>query len=346
MNVPRFDTLTRLLGKTPSRRVLLPLLGNLLAAPLLGLGPTDAKKKKKNKATLCLDGQTIQASKRKKRKLLKRGATLGECPPPPGCTPTCAANACSGDNGCGGVCGCAAGFLCHAGVCQTCSVICDSSGTACGDALKTVLAGGGTVYACPGRYVGNFTVGNGALIGAGQGDNPATSTILDASGNGVVVFVAPTIVAALHGLRLTGGNVPASAGGGINNNGTVTATSCTVDQNHSGIAGGGIAHVSGGKLTLNACTVSRNTSPGDGGGIYTFGGAMTIMGTAINGNKGKNGGGLYIQHPATFDSACSITGNTASGTGGGIHSAAGAVTLGGATVSGNTPNNCHNVAGC
>ncbi len=68
MDAPRFDALTRLLGASPSRRALLPALGGLLTTPLLGFVPAGSKKKKKGKkSTLCLDGQTVQASKKKKK---------------------------------------------------------------------------------------------------------------------------------------------------------------------------------------------------------------------------------------------------------------------------------------
>lgn len=327
MNPRAIDTLTRLLGHAPSRRVMLPVLGGLLTTPLLGFVPAAARKKKKGKkSTLCLDGQTVQASKKKKKKLLKSGATAGACPaPPPGCTPTCAGNVCGGDDGCGGMCGCAAGSICHEGVCHACDVTCTGDGVACGNQLKAFLMGGGTVYACPGRYVGNFEVGNGALIGAGQGADPATSTILDANGSGHVVFIKPTIITALHGLRITGGNLPDVGGGGIANVGSLTVTACTIDQNRADLGGGGIAHV-GTKLTLNACTVSHNTSSlGTGGGIYAATGSlMVVTGTAITGNTAAAGGGIYSADKKDMDD----------------------VTLNGATVSDNSAPECVNVAGC
>lgn len=63
MDGTRFDSLTRLLGRAPSRRATLALLCGLLVAPGTGGLPVAAKKEKKKKTTLCLNGQTIQASK-------------------------------------------------------------------------------------------------------------------------------------------------------------------------------------------------------------------------------------------------------------------------------------------
>jgi len=80
-----FQTLSRVLGTAPSRRALVAVLGSLLT-PLWRSGPLAGAKKKSQKTTLCLDGQTIRTSnKKKKKKLLKRGATRGACSSCPPC---------------------------------------------------------------------------------------------------------------------------------------------------------------------------------------------------------------------------------------------------------------------
>ncbi|MFT4040669.1 MAG: NHL repeat-containing protein [Thermomicrobiales bacterium] len=89
-----FDALRHRLALTGSRR---PLLGGLAALPLMGAGAlllpeedaaakakrkrngAQAEKKKKKKLTLCLNGQTISAPKKKAKKLRKQGATAGQC---------------------------------------------------------------------------------------------------------------------------------------------------------------------------------------------------------------------------------------------------------------------------
>ena len=83
MDGPGFETLTRVLGTTPSRRALAVVLGSLLTIPWRN-GPLVGAKKKSKKTPLCFDGQTIRVSQKKKKKLLKRGATRGACS---GCTP-------------------------------------------------------------------------------------------------------------------------------------------------------------------------------------------------------------------------------------------------------------------
>lgn len=318
-----FDALTRVLGTTPSRRALLPLLGGLLASPLLGNGPAAAKKKKKKKkkTTLCLDGQTIKAGKKKKKQLINGGATPGPCPPV--CAPTCPGNTCGVSDGCGGTCACAAGSLCLDGVCQSCTVTCEGQGGgACGAELQQALDAGGTVIACPGRYLGSFLLktANLVLIGAGEGEDPATNTILDANGTGGVLRANLSAVASLERLRLTGGN-KTSTGAGVVNQGVLTFTACTITANDTTSSAGGIHNQSGGQLTLIDCTLSANSAGNKGGGLFNdFGATATIYGGAITDNSAVSGGGIFSE---TF-----------------------AVSLNGPTFSGNTPENCVGVIGC
>ena len=82
MDSSRFDAIARQVFSQRTRRMTLGLMGGLLAQPLLAQRPSEAKKRKKKKP-FCLDGLTIQASKKKTKKLRKRGATPGPCSPPP-----------------------------------------------------------------------------------------------------------------------------------------------------------------------------------------------------------------------------------------------------------------------
>lgn len=337
MNIPRFSTVLKPCTSFPSRRTVL----RSVAALGLSLGeghlPDSANAKpvkKHRKHTLCQNGTTVRVSKKKKKKLLKRGATPGDCPAPDGACP------------------CGAGTLCVEGTCQRCTVTCNDTPERCGDTLQEALAKGGTVYACPGRYVRNFSLATEVtLIGAGDGMDPLSSTILDARGNGRVVEVGAGVTGSLSNLRITDGSELAH-GGGIRNDGTLTLTRCTVDDNRTrepGSAGGGIGNFH--LLTLNACTVSRNTAATAGGGIYNATGCtLTVRGSVITGNRSYLVGGLYNSGTTTFDNASSVTGNTALAVGGtgGINSedTGSKVTLNGANVSGNSPNNCASVPEC
>ena len=120
---------------------------------------------------MCFQGRTVLATKKKRKKLLKQGATKGACA---ACTPTCLGKACSADDGCGGTCTrCDTRSFCDGGTCAACSGNCRGD-TCNGDALQEALNVGGTVQACPGRYTGTFSLGeNVTLLGAGTRARPS-----------------------------------------------------------------------------------------------------------------------------------------------------------------------------
>jgi hypothetical protein len=196
------------------------------------------------------------------------------------------------------------------------------------------------------------------VIGAGQGADPATDTILDGGGTRRVLDILSGTVA-LHWLRVRNGNGGTSlVSGGIQQDGgsltlhdcTVTAnrgrtgggirqdsgalamTRCTVSDNAAKTPGGGAPAIHGGGLNISGsailtdCQITGNTATdGPGGGIYFSGisGALTLAGTTrIAGNRARSGGGIHSNAPTnsiTIGEECRITGNTASdGFGGGI----------------------------
>ena len=260
-----------------------------------------------------------------------------------GATPICHNHACVP---CSANAPCPSGQLCLADdSCQPCTVTCPG-GTCNGFALQTALFGGGTIYACPGRYTLNFTIFQDAtLIGAGDGADPGANTILDAAGNGTVVRI-PFATVALQNLRITGGS--SVGGGGISNAGTLSLTACTVTGNN---LGGGIFN--SGQLTLTDCAVTANTSSVGAGIRQSSGQPVTLHNTVVQDNHAvpsfpggsSRGGGIYIigGTVAITDNSV-VTGNTAVTDGGGIFNN-GTVTcnaggrVGGNTVGGN-PNNC------
>lgn len=377
VDAARFDRLARSLTAAGSRRGLLallatlPLLGGVLAP--LGLEESAAKKRRerrkdrhanrrtkrqkakdrkrgKRKVTLCLDGQALRVKSKRVKKRLRQGATRGPCSP---CVPDCAGKPCGTDNGCGGTCGCAADSLCHEGVCQACTVTCPG-GVCDGALMQAALDGGGTVYACPGRYVHqaspttSFLLGASVtLIGAGDGEDETGNTILDANGSGRVLEVAQDITVALHGLRITAGSISGHGGGALNA-GRLTLTNCTVAENAatSGAWGGGIYNEATGTLTLAETTVADNTAGAFGGGILNIGGAsgtVEISNSTISGNSAGDGGGIFNNPNGTVifsgDQGNTVTGNTAVNSGGGIYSGGVVTVLSAITVTRNRVNN-------
>ena len=142
-------------------------------------------------------------------------------------------------------------------------------------------------------------------------------------------------------LTLTGSTVSGNTamdrnGGGIKNISTLTLTDSTISGNTAS-NGGGI-HNSG-TLTLTNSTISGNTVIGpaaNGGGINNnIAGILTLTNSNISDNTGGVGGGLINWSTADLVNS-TISGNTASGEGGGIWNFEGTLNLTNSTVSGNT----------
>jgi hypothetical protein len=285
--------------------------------------------------------------------------------------------------GCGGVCGCEAGFICDEGVCQSCDVIFDGDSVTSGAALQDRLDLGGTIRVCPGRYQHNFALNmttDVVVIGAGDDEDEASSTILDAKGTGRTLTVNQNATASLRGVRITGGDD--NLGGGVRNDGGLTLNACTISGNDANLGGAlyysfdatgslalidcrltdndanrgaGIDNNGVFAVTLSGCTISKNRSAQDGAGIYNNGGVLDITNCEINENEAQaNGGGVYNNSPVsgnlgkiTFHAASRVENNKAGADGGGIFNN-GEVALNGTTVTKNQPNNCAGdlVGGC
>jgi hypothetical protein len=180
---------------------------------------------------------------------------------------------------------CCAGLVKDGSVCRPCTVICPEGATDCGAALETTMAGGGTVYVCPGTYQtpsGSFLVGKSVtVVGAGDGNDPARDTILHGTGaQGVMRIQATTVVnATFRNLRITGGG--GGPGGGVYNGPghILSLIGCTITGNTAeGTSGadGGIFNSEGARLSLTDCTVSDNSGENTGGGIKNFSGRVSL----------------------------------------------------------------------
>jgi hypothetical protein len=239
-----------------------------------------------------------------------------------GTTPICTAShtcvACTADSECG------ANALClDDGSCQACSVTCTGTPAECGAALQTAINGRGTVYVCPGTYQGPFFITEGVtVIGAGDGANAASNTIL--SGNHEARVVETTIhdgSVDLQRLRITGGRVRDRTGGGIFHRcNFLRMTDCTITGNTvENENGGGIANSNGRTMHLTRCTLSDNHATGGG---------------PFNGR----GGAIYALGPVTLTD-CIFELNSASVGGGGIHVNDRTTTLAGETIVRNNRSN-------
>jgi hypothetical protein len=241
MDADRIDALLVAFASAPSRRA---ALRSLIGLGLVGLaGQADARRKKKHRKKCAKSGQRLK----KKRKRCCAGLAPDAqkvCRGRPGCTPrTCPPGACGNlADGCGGTLscgGCPTGQIClRENVCQPCTITCSGSPTQCGAIVQKAVQSGGTWYLCPGRYQGGFVLGNDAvtLIGAGDGADPTSNTILDGAFADRVLDIQPGA-------------------------GSLTLERLMIGAGHAA-GGGGIRLQAGSSLHMTECTVLGNVSEG------------------------------------------------------------------------------------
>lgn len=348
MDADRLDRLARALSQTePRRRVL-----GLLAALPLAAGLADEAVPAEPDAAAAPRGQRARR---------QDGAASGATAPSgrAGCQAK-AAQVCAGRCGslryrCNGrrktaACGsCGGGQVCEraGGTCEACDVCASGCAFASVQAAITAAASGETIFVCPGTY-GRITIGkNVTLIGAGDGTDAGTNTILDGGDSGTVVSVGNGATVRLEALRLTNGL--GGSGGGVRNEGTSLAIArCTLAGNEASSDGGGIANYGG--LTVTDSTITDNTAGVGGGGILNNGGTATLTRCGLSLNRAQAGGGIFNwQNGSVSVDDTDVTQNTSTSPanyGGGIHNESGTATLlNGSTVTGNSTPNCVNVTG-
>jgi hypothetical protein len=145
---------------------------------------------------------------------------------------------------------------------------------------------------------------------------------------------------ALTDCTLAGNSAP--QGGAINNQAALRLTNCTLSGNSAinGGAGDGGAIINFGPLTVSGCDITGNSAD-SGGGIWNGGsGTATInAGTTVSGNSAIAGGGIYNWTSPTGTLTidwCTLSGNSARGSGGGIFDLVGNITIeGGSALTGN-----------
>lgn len=139
-------------------------------------------------------------------------------------------------------------------------------------------------------------------------------------------------------------NTSCTCGGGLASSGRAKLLRVLVTQNRSEINfGGGIATI-GGRVVITGSTIDQNFG-GRGAGIGVAGndGKVLIGRTTISNNEavldeGENGGGIYSAASGESETKvtnATISGNTVTGSGGGVYVFSGAVSLNGVTVTDN-----------
>jgi hypothetical protein len=143
-------------------------------------------------------------------------------------------------------------------------------------------------------------------------DGPAVGVVVrrDATlvkGGQPIFAVATGVDATLRDLTISGAR-GVSAGGGVNNKGSLTMERCTVQDNRAN-RGGGIYNATGSQLVVRDSTFANNRATSQGGAIYNAGGTLdpkppgmlvpggtvSLTSTTVSGNQAGSGGGLFQQ---------------------------------------------------
>jgi hypothetical protein len=193
--------------------------------------------------------------------------------------------------------------------------------------------------------------GNGDTITRGNGSGTPAFRLFDVAAGGSLT---------LQHLTLQGGL--AAAGGAIYNQGTLTLSGVTVQNNtaqgssvylgYGGSAfGGGI--YSGGSLTVEDSTLQNNQAlggdgrgsgfggTGAGGGVFIADGTATLTNVTLYGNLAEGGNQASFIGRQASDSFYAGRGKGGGGIGGGLYVAAGTVTLRSTTADHNTAKGGH-----
>ena len=196
-----------------------------------------------------------------------------------------------------------------------------SANSATTDGGGLFVTSNGVVNASGSTFSGNLSTFNGGGISNSGTVNLDTVRVIDnaAEGTGGGINNARTLT--LQATTVTG-NSAAINGGGIANggsNGDLTLTSSSVSSNTAGVDGGGL-HISGvADISAMFSTVDSNSASGQGGGIYQSStGTVDITSSTVSRNTAGSGGGIYSEEGFSFLNSTLST-NTATGNGGGLH---------------------------
>ncbi len=203
---------------------------------------------------------------------------------------------------------------------------------------NTAGSTGGAIYAAASAIVSvsNSEISENTSTGAGAAVFVTSGAELAVTGGSIVSNTA-------------GGNGGAIFVGGTNATtyGTVRLTDCQIKDNSSTTAtsfgGGAIYAGSYAQVTAENCTITGNTSGAKfGGAIYmNTNTVLTVTGGSISDNSvtntsedAGNGGAVYVRGTANI-TGCTISGNTAVGSGRGLYINGGNVTLTNTNITGN-----------
>ncbi len=237
---------------------------------------------------------------------------------------------------------------------------CSSPDSACRTIQQAVdmTAEGGVIKVAAGVYTDSDTPRVGYVVAltktitlrggydatfANLPDPVANPTILDAQGQGRVIYIAGDIGSTIEGLHIIGGNATGLGGGGDGKDagGGVYVISATITVHDSWLSGntaelGGGMFLRGSNATLGGNTVVSNSASIGGGGLFLVTSDAALSGNTVISNTSAFGGGLLLQSSTATLSGNTLLFNNVAQLGGGLFMEGCDATLSGNTVASNT----------
>jgi hypothetical protein len=213
----------------------------------------------------------------------------------------------------------------HAQACRNITVT-NSSDSGAGTLRQALLdvCAPGTIRFLP--SVREITLQSELLINTSLTMDGDTGVIVQRDANAAArfrIFRIPfNTIVQMKAMTIRGGSTT-SAGGGINNNGTLTLLNSTVSRNRSDIHGGGIANEPSGTLIVRDSAIVDNIARQGAGVAQVTGGSITLSRCLIAGNNSAlEGGGVFAESQGSVSNvgidSCTLTNNSASAFGGAI----------------------------
>ncbi|MBT3223544.1 MAG: DUF1565 domain-containing protein, partial [Proteobacteria bacterium] len=195
------------------------------------------------------------------------------------------------------------------------SLVCDFE-TNPPDSIQAAIASSSSrdvICVGPGTYYERLSIQSEVQLVGLQG---AASTIIDAGGNGSVLFVSSDSL--IQGLTLTNGAAVSGSGVWIYNSSPLL-TDMIISNNHATEYGGGVFIYSKYPPQLTNVTVSGNSAGIQGGGFYVYDTAAVLSGLTISGNSAAGqGGGLLLDGTDSTQLVDSVVSDNLADLGGGV----------------------------
>ena len=178
--------------------------------------------------------------------------------------------------------------------------------------ISMAAAGDTVLVACGTYYEHDIDLRNGVTV-RGATDEPGC-VVVDAQGQDRVFEIVGRNNVRLERLFITHGD---NYGILVRTSEDISIKGCTLDDNYSGIQGGGL-YSENSSLEVVDCLFTDNTASHRGGGLGVNSSTVTVSGCTFIGNEGSHGGGLGLLDSSGLVTRCIFEDNSVYNAGGGL----------------------------